>query len=137
MTTVDGKFKLWFFQALTYEQRTRLFSLYGMPVEGITTHGGQSLALAYLAPQLVTAPEAKSEVGEDEITTLRKELAEARALLTVIGKTFAGMEDGDGNEAPELVLIREFTAKTMADILAKQAAHPVLRPPSKAKGEKK
>ena len=75
--------------------------------------------------------------AKEEITTLRKDLAEARALLTVIGKTFAGMEDGDGNEAPELVLIREFTAKSMDDILAKQAARPVLRPPSKAKGEKK
>lgn len=31
----------------------------------------------------------------------------------------------------------ESRTKTMADLLAEQAARPVLRPPSKAKGEKK
>jgi len=82
----------------------------------------------------------------DEITTLRKDLAEARAenerlqsalekLTRDAGKVHR-LGAVPGNQWPPLACSLIEARATMADILAKQAAHPVLRPPTrKAKGE--
>lgn len=46
--------KLWFFRDLTDEQRLKLFSLFGLPVDEIgNVHGRQTIALDHIATRLV------------------------------------------------------------------------------------
>lgn len=39
--SAQDKLKLWFFRDLSLEQRRALYSIYGMPVEEIRTHGDE------------------------------------------------------------------------------------------------
>lgn len=57
-----GKIRLWFFRDLSDDQRLKLFSLLGWPVEEMPTHGAQDFALRSImgkTPTVKAAHEVK------------------------------------------------------------------------------
>lgn len=51
---MSDQIKLWFFRDLNNQQRLKLFSLFGLPVDEIgNVHGRQMIALRHIAEKLV------------------------------------------------------------------------------------
>lgn len=74
----EGKFELWFFRDMNDAQRLKLFSIFGLPTDEISTLGAQKLVLRRILSALISSPgkDGGQEVEAVELIGIAKEMAE-------------------------------------------------------------